>query len=114
MSTSFVILRLGAAAALAAAPFALLADHFNGGRTVPVHRIAPLDADGEKISPASVLPEPVSQAKTCTQCHDTHLMSGGSHFRTGLDTNDAPESVTVEPWFWADEETGTAVPLTLH
>ena len=114
MRTSFVILRLGAAAALAAAPFALLADHFNGGRTVPVHRIAPLDADGEKISPASVLQEPVSQAKTCTQCHDTHLMSGGSHFRTGLDTNDAPESVTVEPWFWADEKTGTAIPLTLH
>ena len=114
MRTAFAILRMSAATALAAAPFVLQADHFNGGRTVPVHRLAPLDADGEKISPASVLPEPVSQAKTCTQCHDTHLMSGGSHFRTGLDTNDAPESVAVEPWFWADEKTGTAIPLTLH
>ena len=102
------------AAAIAAAPFALLSDHFNGGRTPPVHRIAPLDADGDKISPAAPFPKPVSQAKTCAQCHDTHLMAGGSHFRTGLDTNDAPESVAVEPWFWADEQMGTAIPLTLH
>ena len=102
------------AAVLAVVPFALRADHFNGGRTVPVHRIAPLDAEGDKISPSANLPEPVSQAKTCAQCHDTHLMAGGSHFRTGLDTNDAPESVAVEPWFWADERTGTSIPLSLH
>ena len=108
------ILRACAAATLAAVPFAAQADHFNGGRTVPVHRLAPLDAEGDKISPSAALPEPISQSKTCTQCHDTQLMSGGSHFRTGLDTNDAPESVTVEPWFWADEATGTAIPLTLH
>ena len=108
------ILRACAAATLAAVPFAAQADHFNGGRTVPVHRLAPLDAEGDKISPSAALPEPISQSKTCAQCHDTQLMSGGSHFRTGLDTNDAPESVTVEPWFWADEATGTAIPLTLH
>ena len=114
MRTASVILRACAAAALAAVPFALRADHFNGGRTVPVHRIAPLDAEGDKISPSASLPEPVSQEKTCAQCHDTHLMAGGSHFRTGLDTNDAPESVAVEPWFWADERMGTAIPLTLH
>ena len=114
MRTASVILRMGAAAALAAAPLALSADHFNGGRTVPVHRIAPLDAEGDKVSPSASLPEPVSQQKTCAQCHDVHLMAGGSHFRTGLDTNDAPESVAVEPWFWADERMGTAIPLTLH
>ena len=114
MRTAFAILRMSAAAALAAVPFVLQADHFNGGRTVPVHRLAPLDADGDKVSPSDALPRPVSQAKTCAQCHDTHLMSGGSHFRTGLDTNDAPESVAVEPWFWIDEQMGTAIPLTLH
>ena len=114
MRTAFAILRMSVAAALAAAPFVLQADHFNGGRTVPVHRLAPLDADGDKVSPSDALPRPVSQAKTCAQCHDTHLMSGGSHFRTGLDTNDAPESVAVEPWFWIDEQMGTAIPLTLH
>ena len=97
MRVASAILRACAAATLAAAPFAAQADHFNGGRTVPVHRLAPLDAEGDKISPSAALPEPISQTKTCAQCHDTHLMSGGSHFRTGLDTNDAPESVTVEP-----------------
>ena len=113
MRTSSAIL-CACAAVLAATPFAVQADHFNGGRTVPIHRLAPLDADGDKISPSGDLPRPVSQAKTCSQCHDTHLMSGGSHFRTGLDTNDAPESVAVEPWFWIDEKMGTAIPLTLH
>ncbi len=114
MRAASVILRACAAVAVAAAPFASQADHFNGGRTVPIHRLAPLDADGDKISPSAALPEPISQAKTCAQCHDVHLMPGGSHFRTGLDTNDAPESVTVEPWFWIDEKMGTAIPLTLH
>ena len=114
MRTVSVIWRTCAAAVMAAAPLALSADHSNGGRTVPVHRLAPLDAEGDKISPSTSLPEPISQTKTCAQCHDTHLMSGGSHFRTGLDTNDAPESVAVEPWFWTDEKTGTAIPLSLH
>ena len=114
MRAASVILRACAAVAVAAAPFASQADHFNGGRTVPVHRLAPLDAEGDKISPTAALPEPISQAKTCVQCHDVHLMPGGSHFRTGLDTNDAPASVQVEPWFWADEALGLAIPLSLH
>ncbi len=88
--------------------------HWNGGRTVPVHRLAPLDFDGEKVSPSAALPAPISQGKTCSQCHDVPAMKGGSHFRTGLDTNDAPSSVQVEPWFWADEALGLAIPLSLH
>ena len=105
-----------AAAALACAGGLLAADpgHWNGGRTVPVHRLSPLDFDGEKVSPAAPLPEPVSQDKTCGQCHDVPAARGGSHFRTGLDTNDAPASVQVEPWFWADEALGLAIPLSLH
>ena len=88
--------------------------HWNGGRTVPVHRLAPLDFDGEKVSPSAALPAPISQDKTCGQCHDVAAARGGSHFRTGLDTNDAPASVQVEPWFWADEALGLAIPLSLH
>ena len=42
--------------------------HWNGGRTVPVHRLAPLDFDGEKVSPSASLPSPISQDKTCGQC----------------------------------------------
>ena len=88
--------------------------HWNGGRTVPVHKLAPRDAEGEKVSPAGRLPRPVSMEKTCGQCHDVASMHRGSHFRTGLDFNDAEPSVAVEPWFLADERTGTAIPLSLH
>ncbi|MGN0846632.1 MAG: cytochrome c3 family protein [Kiritimatiellia bacterium] len=88
--------------------------HWNGGRTVPVHRLAPRDAEGEKVSPSGRLPRPISMEQTCGQCHDVASMHRGSHFRTGLDAGDAPESVVVEPWFWADEKTGTAIPLSLH
>ena len=88
--------------------------HWNGGRTVPVHRLAPLDFDGEKVSPSAALPAPISQGKTCGQCHDVAAARGGTHFRTGLDTNDAPASVQTEPWFWADEALGLAIPLSLH
>ena len=67
--------------------------HWNGGRTIPVHRLAPLDFDGEKVSPSAPLPSPISQDKTCAQGLDVPAARGGSHFRTGLDTNDAPSSV---------------------
>lgn len=112
MKANFLI--LSAMAALCA-PLVHAADsHWNGGRTVPMHRLAPLDADGDKVSPFGRLPRPVSQAKTCGQCHEVASMQGGSHFRTGLDTNDAPSSVATEPWFLADEKSGTAIPLSLH
>ncbi len=88
--------------------------HWNGGRTVPVHRLAPLDAEGVAVIPTERYPQPISLVKTCSQCHDVNAMHGGSHFRTGLDTNEAPESVKVEPWFWADEAIGTAIPLSLR
>lgn len=102
-----------AALSLAGLP-AFAASHWNGGRTVPVHRLAPRDADGEKISPAGRLPRPISTVQTCGQCHDVAALHRGSHFRTGLDAADAPASVAGEPWFWADEATGTAIPLSLH
>lgn len=110
---SLVLALSALAGAWAAAPRAA-ASHWNGGRTVPVHRLAPLDADGDKVSPSGRLPRPVSQVKTCGQCHDVASMKGGSHFRTGLVPEEADASVRVEPWFWADEKTGTAIPLSLH
>lgn len=113
MKPNFLI--ISAVAALAA--LGLRADghsHWNGGRTVPMHRLAPLDAEGDKVSPFGRLPKPISQEQTCGQCHDVPALRGGSHFRTGLDTNDAPASVAGEPWFLADEKTGTAIPVSLH
>ena len=90
------------------------ASHWNGGRTVPVHRLAVRDDAGTTISTSAALPRPISTLQTCGQCHDVDAMKGAHHFRTGLDTNDAPSSVTVEPWFWTDDKTGTAIPLSLH
>lgn len=93
---------------------AFAGEHWNGGRVAPVHRLAPRDFDDERVSVSASLPTPISQAKTCGQCHDVAALHGGSHFRTGLDTNDAPVSVQVEPWFWVNETLGLAVPLSLH
>ena len=80
------------------AAFAAAAGDFNGGRTVPVHRFTPVDRDGDKVAVRARMPEPMSQEKTCAQCHDVDKMRGGSHFRTG-GTNDTANSVNREPWF---------------
>lgn len=90
---NLAVLAFAAVAALASS-----AGDFNGGRTVPVHRFAPVDRDGDKISAMSRLPSAMSQEKTCGQCHDVAKMSGGSHFRSG-GTNDAANTVNREPWF---------------
>ena len=99
---------------LAAAPAPAFPSHWNGGRNVPVHRLVPLDSDGDRVSPADPRACPVSAVRTCGQCHDVDAMKGGSHFRTGLDTNEAPVSVRTEPWFWIDPATGSQIPLSLH
>ena len=88
--------------------------HWNGGRTVPVHRLTPRDHEGQKVSSTQALARPISTVQTCGQCHDVDAMKGANHFRTGLDATDAQSSVVVEPWFWTDDKTGTAIPLTLH
>ena len=109
--------RLVAAIAAVAAATAFSAEsssHWNGGRTVPVHRFAPRDSDGEKVLATAQHPRPISTVQTCSQCHDVDSMKGASHFRTGLSHEEAAPSVEVEPWFWADDRTGTAIPLSLR
>ncbi len=114
--TPHLLAPLAALVALAALPgmAATPSSHWNGGRTVPVHKLAPRDADGEKVSPLANLPRPISLKQTCGQCHDVAALHRGSHFRTGLDLNDAPAAHDGEPWFLADEALGTAIPLSLH
>ncbi len=107
---ALAILFLAAGVSASDAP----ASHWNGGRTVPVHRLAPLDADGDKVSCADALPRPFSQVKTCGQCHDVKSVHGGTHFRTGLDADEALDSRPGEPWFLANDQTGTSIPLALH
>ena len=69
--------------AVVAVAFAATASDFNGGRTVPVHRFAPIDRDGDKVSVKARMLVALSQEKTCAQCHDIGQMRGGSHFRSG-------------------------------
>ena len=88
--------------------------HWNGGRNVPVHKLAPLDAEGEKVGPRDAGARAISTVQTCSQCHELKKMKGGSHFRTGLDADEAKPSVTVEPWFLIDSATGSQIPLSLH
>lgn len=73
----------------------LAQSHYNGGRVVPVHRLAPLDADGEKVNVRLPYAKPFSLKATCSQCHDVAAMHGHSHFRT----NSVPHSKDHEPFF---------------
>ena len=106
--TTLAVLTAAALSAVAAP------SHWNGGRNVPVHKIALLDAEGETVSPHDANPTAMSTSKTCAQCHDLDAMKGGSHFRTGLDKDEAKQSVTVEPWFAIDRKTGSQIPLSLR
>jgi len=94
---------LAAALAVAAS-----ASDFNGGRTVPVHRFAPVDRDGDKVSACARMPVALSQEKTCGQCHEVEKMPGGSHFRNG-GTNDVINRVNREPWFLCSTNGGCRV-----
>ena len=89
----FLALGLGAICAGVAC-----AGDFNGGRTVPVHRFAPIDREGDRVSVRARMPAAFSQEKTCGQCHEVDRMRGGSHFRSG-GTNDVVNKVNREPWF---------------
>ena len=92
---------------------AAASSHWNGGRNVPVHRLAPLDANKAPVSATEHHARAISLDKTCSQCHDTASMKGASHFRTGLSTNEAPFGANKEPWFWISEKAGTAIPMSL-
>ena len=91
------VIAVAAVATSATLPTARAGD-FNGGRTVPVHRFAPIDREGDTVSVRSRLPAAMSQERTCGQCHDVGKMKGGSHFRDG-GTNDVVNKVNREPWF---------------
>ena len=100
--------RTAATMLAAALAVAASASDFNGGRTVPVHRFAPVDRDGDKVSVCARMPAALSQEKTCGQCHEVEKMPGGSHFRNG-GTNDVVNKVNREPWFLCSTNGGCRV-----
>jgi hypothetical protein len=81
------------------------------GSRAPYHHLLTLyDADGVVISPEDMPPEPYSPQMTCGKCHDYSAISSGFHFNTTLEGT-APGRI-AQPWFLADQETGTQLPLS--
>jgi len=79
-------------------------NHFDGSRTVPVHRIPLLDEEGQKITDTVPDSLPFSAKLTCGACHDYEAIHSGTHFQT------LEQGSPSEPWIAVDEATGTQVP----
>jgi hypothetical protein len=80
------------------------ASHFDGSRTVPVHKIALTDEEGQKIISTVPGTMPFSAKLTCGACHDYKAIHSGSHFSgTG-------QGRPTEPWIIVDEKSGTQIP----
>jgi hypothetical protein len=82
----------------------VFASHFDGSRTLPVHRIPLSDEEGNKI--ISTVPDtmPFSARMTCGACHDYEEIQGGTHFNGDIGGRPG------EPWIVVDETTGVQVP----
>ncbi len=97
---------------LAVAAFAADDRHlkWDGSRTSPVHRIPLKDELNQEILPSDPYPLPFSTRFSCAPCHDYDQIRLGLHFNA-KDPN-APSGRPGEPWIWADEKTGTMIPLS--
>ena len=82
----------------------VFATHFDGSRTLPVHRIPLADEEGQKIIATVPGTMPFSAKTTCGACHDYEAIHSGTHFGgTG-------QGRPTEPWIVVDEKSGTQVP----
>lgn len=85
------------------------AQHWDGSRTVPVHRLPVFDADGQRIVPVGKRCAPLSTRQSCNSCHDYKTINQGWHFNAGMtDQNGRPG----EPWVLQDAATGTQLPMS--
>ncbi len=82
----------------------VFANHFDGGKAVPVHRIPLTAEDGQGIVPTMPHSMPFSAKMTCGACHDYEKIHSGTHFAG------AGEGRSTEPWIVVDEKSGTQVP----
>ena len=83
---------------------------WDGSRVSPVHRIPLKDELDQEIVPSESYPLPFSARFTCAPCHDYDTVGKGLHFNAGR--TDAPAGRPGEPWIWADEGSGTMLPLS--
>jgi hypothetical protein len=83
---------------------------WDGSRVSPVHKIPLKDELDQEIVPSESYPLPFSARFTCAPCHDYDRVRKGLHFNAGR--TDDPPGRPGEPWIWADEGTGTMIPLS--
>ncbi|MEI7945831.1 MAG: hypothetical protein WCJ02_04010 [bacterium] len=100
-------LALAAGSAIAA-----VESHYDGGRVVPVHRLALNDEFGDLIVPGTLNVLPVSTRKTCGQCHDYDTIAGGWHFN--MSNPSANPGRPGQPWFLIDSVSGSQIPMSLR
>jgi len=82
------------------------ASHFDGSRTLPVHRIPLSNEEGQKIISSVPGTMPFSAKMTCGACHDYKAIHSGTHFGgTG-------QGRASEPWIVVDEKSGTQIPAS--
>ena len=79
-------------------------------RSQYVHWISLYDANKQEIDPDDPAAQPYSPAATCSKCHDYEVMSHGYHFNAIEPKVDPGRP--GESWVWADEKTGTQIPLS--
>jgi hypothetical protein len=103
--SALIAVALSCAAAAADKP-----PKWDGSRVSPVHRIPLKDELDQEIVPSESYPLPFSARFTCAPCHDYDMVRKGLHFNAGRP--DAPSGRPGEPWIWADEGTGTLIPLS--
>lgn len=82
---------------------------WDGSRITPVHQIPIKDELDQVIVPAESYPLPYSSRYTCEPCHDYKVIQQGLHFNEATATKPGRAG---EPWIWADEKTGTLLPLS--
>jgi hypothetical protein len=101
-----------ALALAAGSTFAAVESHYDGGRVIPVHRLALNDEFGDAIVPGAQNVLPVSTRKTCGQCHDYDTIAGGWHFN--MSSTNAVCGRPAQPWFLIDRVSGSQIPMGLR
>jgi hypothetical protein len=97
---------------VAGSTFASVESHYDGGRVLPVHRLALNDEFGDTIVPGAHNVLPVSTRQTCGQCHDYDKIAGGWHFN--MSNTNAVSGRPAQPWFLIDSVSGSQIPMGLR
>jgi hypothetical protein len=84
--------------------------HIPGSQFTYVHKLALKDAEGGDVSLTEPPVLPFSYKATCTTCHEYDVVSRGWHFNAP--DRAVPPGRPGQPWFWADQITGTQIPVS--